>query len=317
MTKQVTDTIMLVRPTAFHLNEETAVDNHFQHELQFSAGEIQQRARLEFDTFSQELTSNGIEVIEFVSEEGSDTPDSIFPNNWISTHEAGIIYIYAIHAENRRLEKRRDIVESLRSRFGYHTVYDFSGLEAANGFVEGTGSMIFDRQNKIAYAAYSERTTEQGLRAFAEQTGYHYLGFDANQTVNGQRLPIYHTNVMMEVGEHFAVVCLGSIDDKKQRHDVLDRLEVTGKEIIEISEAQVRSFAGNILQVCNVEGKRFIVMSTAAYEIFSFEQKRRLSQHGTLLHSPIPTIETLGGGGVRCMMAEIFKPEKQEVEIDD
>jgi hypothetical protein len=150
------------------------------------------------------------------------------------------------------------------------------------------------------------------LEVFAEATGYHFLGFHANQTVDGERLPIYHTNVMMEVGEGFAVVCLGSIDDKKERHDILDRLEVTGKEIIEISEAQVRSFAGNILQVRNQEGKRFIVMSTAAYEIFSFDQKERLSPHGELLHSPIPTIETLGGGGVRCMMAEIFKPIIEE-----
>ncbi len=308
MTSQVTDTIMLVRPVAFHMNEETAVNNYFQHEVHFTEHEVQRRALEEFDTFAHELQQNDIQVVIFSDTKSVDTPDSIFPNNWFTTHENGMMYLYPAFAENRRKERRPDIINQLVADFGFMEVHDFSYLENDGRILEGTGSMILDRQNKIAYAAYSERTTEEGLKVFADKTGYQYLAFHAMQTVDDGRLPIYHTNVMMEVGEDFAVVCLGSIDDKRERQELVDRLEVTGKEIIEISEAQVRSFAGNILQVRNKHGKRFIVMSSAAHEILSLEQKERLSAHGQLLHSPIPTIETLGGGGVRCMMAEIFKP---------
>jgi len=299
----------MVRPVKFHRNEQTAVNNYFQQDAEnISEIEIQERALEEFDLFVDKLRLNGVHVEVFNDTTSSETPDSIFPNNWLTMHDDGVILTYPMFAENRRKERRDDIIDYLRKDFFVGVVESFAKWESKDQFLEGTGSMILDRPNRIAYAALSGRTSTEVLEDFKERIGYTPVTFNAMQSVEGERLHIYHTNVMMSVGENFAVVCLECIDDPVERAKVEFHLKKTGKEIIEISEEQVNSFAGNILQVRNANGKPIIVMSEAAFKSFSTKQKKRLEQHGHLLNSPIPTIEKYGGGGVRCMMAEIFLP---------
>ncbi|WP_420315796.1 citrulline utilization hydrolase CtlX [Ekhidna sp.] len=311
MSNQITNNIMMIRPVAFYMNEQTAVNNYYQkNEEGVSLEDIQNQALRQFDDFVDKLREEGVNVTVFDDTTDPATPDSIFPNNWISFHQDGVIRLYPMYAENRRLERREDIIESLRSTFKVEEVVSFTNWEEKAAYLEGTGSLLLDRQNKIAYAAISERTMPNVLEDFCDEAGYDAVTFHALQSVDGKRLPIYHTNVMMCLGEEFAVVCLDSIDDLEERENLVEALEETDKEIIEISEVQKEQFAGNMLQLLGNDDKRLVVMSSAAFNSLTEEQKVQLSKHGKLVHSDIHTIEKLGGGSARCMMAEIFNPLK-------
>lgn len=312
MPSQITDKIMLVRPVAFHKNEQTAINNYFQQNTEKSNTETQKEALAEFDVFVGVLRDHGIEVLVFDDLPNSLSPDSIFPNNWISLHEDGSILLYPMFAENRRIERRNDILDYFKDNFLVAEIQSFTEWESEGVFLEGTGSLIFDRINGIAYAALSGRTNATAFVDFENRSGFKVLAFRAFQEVEGERRPIYHTNVMMAVGQGFAVICLDAIDNLEERKVVVESLEKQQKKIIEISEGQMHSFAGNILHVKNNEGQKYIVMSSAAFSGFSAEQIKELEVFGDVIHSPIPTIESLGGGGVRCMMAEVFLPKKEE-----
>ncbi|MTI20476.1 amidinotransferase [Fulvivirga sp. RKSG066] len=315
MAKDCTDTILMVRPRQFGFNEETARNNHYQKKPDdLSENEAQIRAKNEFDTFVEKLRANGIEVIVIEDTPEPHTPDSIFPNNWISFHEKGHIVWYPMYSEIRRGERRGDVIGILKSEHGFKVkqIHDLSIYESENEFLEGTGSMVLDRNNKLAYAAISDRTHEKVLDVFTKKMGYTPIKFTANQTVNQSRLPIYHTNVMMCVAEKFVIICLESIDDPSEKQMLLDTFKKTDKEVIEISEAQCNQFAGNMLQVNNKNGDRFLVMSSTAFNSLNDQQISAIEKHCDIIHSSLKTIETLGGGSARCMMAEVFLP-KQEV----
>ena len=302
---------MMIRPVSFRRNEETS-DNFYQQSLPgISASDIQSRAQGEFDGFVAKLRAKGVAVVVVDDTAEPSTPDSIFPNNWISFHENGSVILYPMYAENRRQERRPDIIDNLRSEFIVNAVESLAEHEESGEFLEGTGSIILDRTNKIGYAAISERTNETLFIEFCEQKELEPITFHAFQTVGQDRLPIYHTNVMMCVGEHFALVCSDSIDSLEERERVLDRLRASGKEIIQTTEYQNNRFAGNMLQVKNKKDQRFIVMSSAAYTSLDSGQIEKLENHGEIIHSDINTIETLGGGSARCMMAEVFLPKKK------
>lgn len=314
MIRQVTDTIMMVRPAAFHLNEETAVNNFFQQQDEdISNAEAQKKALSEFDHMVAGLISNGIDVVVFQDTKDSGTPDSIFCNNWNSFHEDGSIFLYPMFAENRRKEIKEELLASISEKFQVNKTVLLRSWEIKNQFLEGTGSMILDRENNLAYASLSDRTHLRVLLDFANQSGFELVTFTAYQTANEMRLPIYHTNVMMCVGEGFSVICLDAIDDEVEKNKVQQYLLKTGKELIEISEDQCNQFAGNMLQLMNREEKRFIVMSESAYQSLTNQQVDKLSKYGGLLHYSLDTIEKFGGGSARCMMAEIFLQPKSKL----
>lgn len=303
---------MMIEPVSFGFNEQTAINNYFQkNDASADASTIQKSALSEFNAMVEELRSKGINLIIVPDTVEPHTPDSVFPNNWISFHETGYIGIYPMCAENRRNERRSDILHQMvKDGFMIYDIHDYSASEKDNKFLEGTGSMVLDRENKIAYAALSERTDADLFARFCADFGYKAVPFHANQTVNGQRLPIYHTNVMMCIADEYVVICLHSIDDLNERKTVTDFLASTKKEIIGISEIQMHHFAGNMLQVVNAEGKSFLVMSQSAYDSLDAHQLERLAAHDEIIRVSIPTIEKYGGGSARCMMAEVFLPRK-------
>lgn len=310
--KQSTNTLMMVRPVQFRFNEQTAVNNYYQTAIEgLSAPEIQLKAANEFDHFVEKLRNKKINVIVVEDTPDPSTPDSIFPNNWISFHSDGRVGLYPMYAENRRVERRPDILEKLQTKEGLKIseIVDFSKFEKESQFLEGTGSMILDRPNKIVYAAISIRTGEKVLDEFCSEFGYQAVKFTANQTVDGKRLPIYHTNVMMCVADELAILCADSIDDDVERKVVIKSLEKTGKEVIEISEDQKHHFAGNMLQVNGTDGTPYLVMSAAAHQSLNEEQIKRIEKYCEILSSSLDTIEALGGGSARCMMAEVFLPK--------
>ncbi|VAV85932.1 FIG00649243: hypothetical protein [hydrothermal vent metagenome] len=306
--QQTTNTLLMVRPTHFRTNEQTEVDNHYQKEIHdVSQEELQQRALQEFDDFVNKLRTAGVTVIVFQSTDGLDTPDAHFPNNWISFHENGIVGLYPMFAENRRLERREAILLQLEQEgFAIKNIIDYRSAEEEGLFLEGTGSLVLDRVNRKAYCTLSQRTDEELTIEFCEDFEFTPVIFSANQTIDGKRTPIYHTNVIMCLGEHFAVICLASIDDKKERKNVVKHLKADGKEIIDISEHQVSNFAGNMLQVKGRDDKPFLVMSDAAFSALTQSQIKILEKHCDLLSSSLETIEACGGGSTRCMMAEVF-----------
>ena len=310
MTKQITDTLLMVRPVAFGANDETAVNNYYQKTLDISFQQIQKKATDEFDRLVDVLRSEGVEVIVVEDTADPETPDSIFPNNWVSFHEDGSAWTYPMFAKSRRLERRDDIFEKIAETHVLNKRGSFAEWEKQGKYLEGTGSLILDRIHKIGYAALSDRTHPDVLKEFTGKTGYEIVSFHSYQTVYGKRLPIYHTNVMMFVGEGVALICLDSIDDREERNEVVKKLEDSGKEIIGISEKQTEHFAGNMLQVATKSAERLIVMSQSAYNCLETSQKEILSKHGKLIYSDLTTIETLGGGSARCMMAEVFLPRK-------
>jgi len=303
---QTTHTILMIEPVAFGYNNQTAVNNYFQ-QKDIVVGDIQQLALDEFNTMVNQLRAKGIQVLVVNDTPEPHKPDSVFPNNWISFHEGGQVVLYPMFAVNRRNERRSDILQMLEDKGSViNNVVDFTFWEKQNLFLEGTGSMIFDRVHSIAYAAFSERTDKSVFLQFCKVFGFKPIFFSAFQTVDRKRLPIYHTNVMMSVGDNYAVVCTDCIDDIDERRALVDVLENSGKEIISITEQQMHCFAGNMLQIKNTEEKRFLVMSKSAYDSLTKHQIEQLTAYNELIVIPIPTIEKVGGGSVRCMMAEIF-----------
>lgn len=312
--KQITNTILMIRPVSFRMNEQTAVNNYYQKVLENLTPEtVQFKALQEFDDFVEKLKVVGVNVVVVNDTKESDTPDSIFPNNWISFHENGDVALYPMFAENRRLERREDILETLEE-LGYqiNNVVDYTSAEEEKIYLEGTGSLLLDRENGKAYCALSPRADEDLLIEFCEDFEFTPVSFVANQTLNENRVPIYHTNVMMCLGEKFSVICLDSIDDKKERKEVIKHLKEDRKEIIAISEDQVNNFAGNMLQILGKNDERIIVMSNSAYESLTKQQINQLEKHGNILYSSLDTIEACGGGSARCMMAEVFLPKNEE-----
>ncbi|MDM9631049.1 citrulline utilization hydrolase CtlX [Robiginitalea aurantiaca] len=308
---QITNSILMVRPVQFRMNEETAVNNFFQEDLELRNSVINRQAQEEFDTFVQKLRKEGIRVIVVEDRVETDTPDSIFPNNWVSFHKDGTVVVYPMYAENRRRERREDIFAILEEEgFEIRQILDYTRAELEGYFLEGTGSILMDRENQKAYCALSDRADEALFIEFCEEFEVTPVIFTANQSVDGKRLPIYHTNVMMCIGEQFAVICLDAIDDKKERKNVLDHLRSDGKEIIEISESQMHAFAGNMLQVLGTDGERLLVMSQSAHDSLNPDQIAVIEKSSRILSSPLDTIETCGGGSARCMMAEVFLPVK-------
>lgn len=307
---QITNTILMIRPVAFRMNEQTAVNNYFQEEMAGTAQDINKKAQEEFDDFVTVLRQHGVNVIVMDDRPETETPDSIFPNNWISFHSSGVIAVYPMFAENRRRERREDVFDVLEANgFKISHILDYTDAEEEGLFLEGTGSILKDRVNQKAYCALSERADEELFITFCEDFDCFPVVFHANQTVKGKRLPIYHTNVMMAMAETFAVVCMASIDDTKQRKSVMRHLKEDGKEVIAITEEQMHHFAGNMLQVIGADEERFMVMSSAAYHSLRPDQLKQIENHCRILHSPLTTIETCGGGSARCMMAEVFLPK--------
>ncbi len=297
----------MIEPVAFGFNAQTAVNNYFQQKMAVSESVIQEQAVVEFNAMVKQLRTNELDVLVVKDTIEPHTPDSIFPNNWVSFHEDGRVVLYPMFAENRRNERRDTVLRVIENKKHPITdVIDYSPFELQQLFLEGTGSLILDRVNKIAYAALSERTDKSLFLQFCHDFGYSAIHFTANQSVGGSRLPIYHTNVMMCVADQYAVICLDSIDRDEDRSAVVDSLRKTGKEIIGISEIQMHNFAGNMLQVENSVGKQFLVMSQTAFKSLNQEQIDRLSAYNDFIVVAIPTIERVGGGSARCMMAEVF-----------
>ena len=311
--KQTTNTILMIRPVSFRMNEQTAVNNYYQKELgNLLPSTVNAKAQEEFDTFVKKLRTVGVNVIVVDDTINPDTPDSIFPNNWISFHENGDVVLYPMFAENRREERREDILDILEDNgFVINEIMDYTSAEEDGFYLEGTGSIVLDRENGKAYCALSPRADEELFIEFCEDFEFYPVLFEAFQTVNGERKLIYHTNVMTCIGETFAVICADCIDDKKERKMVLDSLRGDEKEVILITEAQVNNFAGNMLEVRGADDRRYLVMSTAAYQSLTKKQIAQLEEHVTILCSNLDTIEACGGGSARCMMAEIFLPREE------
>jgi len=306
---QTTDTVLMIEPIAFGYNAQTAENNYFQVEQKNS--DVQSKALAEFNIFVEKLRSRGINVITVKDTLDPHTPDSIFPNNWVSFHSDGKVVLYPMFAPNRRVERRDDIIENIKNQgFEVAEIDDWSLPEIQGHFLEGTGSMIFDHDNKIAYGSVSLRLDETLFREFCEKYGFTPIVFHSFQTVGSERLPIYHTNVMMCVADKFVVICLDCIDNDLERNKVIETIKNSEKEIIEISEEQMQQFAGNMLQVQNKEGEKFLVMSETAYRSLNENQVSAIEKHCEIIYSDLNTIEVNGGGSARCMLAEVFLPKK-------
>ena len=308
---QTTNTILMIRPINFRMNEQTAVNNYYQKVIDnLLPATVNTNAQREFDAHVDKLRSHGVNVIVISDTEQFDTPDSIFPNNWISFHQDGTVALYPMFAKNRRLERREDVLEELEKQgFRIDNIIDYTSAEDSGLFLEGTGSLLLDRINKKAYCALSPRAEEDLFIEFCEDFEYTPVVFSSNQTVDGKRKEIYHTNVMMCLAETFAIVCLDSIDDKRERKNLLKNLKEDGKQIIVITEEQVNNFAGNMLQVRGLADEMFLVMSQAAYDSLTKQQIGQIHKHTQIISSSLDTIEACGGGSVRCMMAEVFLPK--------
>lgn len=301
---QTTSNLLMIRPVNFSFNTETAVNNSFQAQQDIDA---QEKALLEFDSFTYKLQHHGVEVTVINDTPNPYTPDSIFPNNWISFHSDGSLFLYPMFAINRRQERKPHVIEAVKNKFRVNSIHDLSDLENQHEFLEGTGSMVLDRDSKIAYACLSPRTTLKALARFSTESNFSIESFTA---VDTQGKEIYHTNVMMCVADHFVVICLDSINNPAERERVRKSISNSQKEIIEISFDQMNQFAGNMLQVNNKEGKKFLVMSSQAFSSLTSTQRQSIEKYNSIIHSSLDTIERNGGGSARCMMAEIFLPEK-------
>jgi Uncharacterized protein conserved in bacteria containing a pentein-type domain len=301
---QATSNLLMIRPVSFGFNEQTAGSNAFQNQ---SADQqtVQTKALAEFDGLVKVLRDNGVSVTVIEDTPEPHTPDSIFPNNWISFHTNGDIFTYPMQAGNRRLERREDIIRKLKDNFTVKHVIDLSRFEHQNQFLEGTGSMVLDRNHKIIYACLSPRTHQEVLDTFCKQTGYNAISFHA---FDQNDIAVYHTNVMMCVGSNFAVICLDSITNPSEKEKVTNSLKSTGKQIIDISIDQMNRFAGNMLEIKNENNETLIVMSKSAFDALNYGQKAVLSSFGKLIYADINTIETNGGGSARCMIAEVHLP---------
>ena len=311
MKKQITDTVLMIRPVRFRTNEETIVNNYFQKGINITQEEINRKAQQEFDTLVQKLREVGVHVIQMEDIYEQDTPDSIFPNNWISFHNNGDVAIYPMFAENRRRERREDNLDIVEEAgFEIENVFDYTEAENEGIFLEGTGAMVLDRIHRKAYCALSPRASEELFIEFCEDFEYTPVIFRAFQKTDSELKPIYHTNVMMALGRTFAIVCLDTIEDKNERKNVLNHLKEDKKEIITISREQVDYYAGNMLEVKGKEHS-YLVMSQTAYESLTPQQIEAIERHTQILYSDLSTIEICGGGSARCMLAEVFLPHSK------
>ncbi len=309
--KQTTHTLLMVEPVAFGFNEQTARNNYFQQRVAVDKRiQVQQDARNEFNVMVNALRSQGVRVIVVCDRRKPHTPDAVFPNNWISFHFGGRVALYPMFAPSRRAERRLDVLDILKENgFQIREVRDYSSAEKEHRFLEGTGSMVLDRTNRIAYASLSERTDLELFHDFCRDFDFWPVVFHSFQTVGDSRLPVYHTNVMMSVAEQYAVICLEAIDFPEEKERVVKTLERSGKIIVPITEQQMHCFAGNVLQVNNQEGKQFLVISQSAFDSLSGQQRELLEKFNPLIVVPVPTIEQYGGGSVRCMITEVFYPQ--------
>jgi hypothetical protein len=307
---QLTSSVMMIRPVNFGYNKETAESNAFQvADVPEGAAALQEKALKEFNAFTERLNQAQIEVIIFDDAPSPYTPDSIFPNNWVTFHEDGRVVLYPMQAHNRRLERKQQFITSLKQDHGFQIseIIDLSYFEEEEKFLEGTGSMILDRQHKIAYACYSSRTHPEVLNFFCNLFGYKAVLFNA---LDKNNIPIYHTNVVMSVGENIAIVCTETIKDASEKNQLTGLLKETGKKVIDLSMDQLFSFAGNMLQLKNRQNQPVLVMSQQGYESLTHKQKDEILAVTDILHSDIRHIETYGGGSARCMIAEIFCPRR-------
>lgn len=308
--KQYSSHLLMVRPSSFRKNEETAVNNYFQAEAGLDSKVVLQQAQSNFDAMVQQLRQARINVTVFNEPEGSDTPDALFPNNWISMHHDRRVALYPMFAENRRRERREEVLDLLEEQgFEIEEVIDYSSAEEEGLYLEGTGSMILDHENRMAYCALSERADEDLFIEFCEDFEYTPFTFSAFQTVAEKRLKIYHTNVMMCVADRYAVVCLECIDGESERKQLKKHLKESGKTLIPISEAQMHQFAGNMLQVGDQDQNPVLIMSDSAYKSLTAGQIKTLESFNPIVHPELGVIETCGGGSARCMIAEIFLPK--------
>lgn len=301
---QTTSHILMIRPVNFGFNTETAVNNAFQ--VASDTTDVQQKALAEFDGFVQILRDNGVNVTVVNDTVDPYTPDSIFPNNWVSFHNDGTVLLYPMYAVNRRMERKPHVLDQVRQQFNISRQIDLSKFEREQLFLEGTGSMVLDRDKLIAYACRSPRTDEKVLAEFCHAMNYTSVLFDAT---DGNKQPIYHTNVMMCVADRYVVICLESIANPAELETVVDTINRSGKKIISITLKQMNHFAGNMLQVQNTSGEALLVMSSQAFEALSNEQVAELESFNRIVHASLTTIETNGGGSARCMMAEIHLPK--------
>ena len=308
---QTTSSILMIRPVAFRMNEQTAVNNYYQKVLDnLLPATVNAKAQQEFDAFVTKLHAVGVDVTVVDDTLDPDTPDSIFPNNWISFHQNGDVVLYPMFAENRRSERREEILDILEDKgFQIENIVDYTSAETDGFYLEGTGSLLLDRANGIAYCALSPRADEELFIEFCEDFDMAPVIFNAYQTINNERKLIYHTNVMMCLGTTFAVICADCIDDKQERKFVLEQIKKSGKEVILISEAQVNNFAGNMLELVGANQQKLLVMSAAAHQSLTADQLAKLEKHAQIVSSSLDTIEACGGGSARCMMAEIFLPK--------
>lgn len=308
---QLASSVLMIRPARFESNPQTAASNRFQGKTDASPDEQQESALVQFDDLVSDLGANGIEAIVVEDTSEPHTPDSIFPNNWVSFHADGRVVLYPMEADNRRTERRMDIVESLDTTYGFQVseVVDLSHHEQAGHFLEGTGSMVLDRVNRIAYACLSSRTQLDVLGDFAQRLEYDVVAFDA---VDRDGVPIYHTNVLMNVGEKLAVICDRAIARDDQRAAVLRRLQETGYDVVSLNYDQLDAFAGNMLELRNKNGDRLLAMSQRAYDSLDKKQQRKLRDNGSIITTVIDDIENSAGGSVRCMLAEVHLPRADD-----
>ena len=293
--------ILMVRPYQFYFNQQTAANNFFQSNINIeNANEL---AIAEFDAMVEKLRAHQIKVNVVQDTKDPSTPDSIFPNNWVSTHTNGTLCLYPMYAENRRAERKSSVIEFLQSNYKIENTLDLTDLEKEGIFLEGTGSMVLDHQNKIAYGCLSERLDKEAFISWCDKMQFKPITFKA---VDDKAQPIYHTNVLMCMGNQFVVICLDSIPNEQERQMLLDSFAQTNKEVIEISQDQLNHFAGNMLQVFDITEKPHLIMSEQAYKSLHTAQLKSLEKYNPLLPISIPTIEALGGGSTRCMMAEIY-----------
>lgn len=302
---QTTKNILLIRPSNFVFNSETAFSNAFQNEVKESEETIKQKVFMEFEEFATTLKSKGANVFVFDDTNYPEKPDAVFPNNWVSFHSDGTVILYPMFAHNRRNERRKDIIDSLKKNFKVTNILDLSTYEKENRFLEGTGSIVLDRQNKIAYACLSPRTDKELFDKVCDYLHYKPICFHAHDKGGKE---IYHTNVMMCIGEKFSVICLDSISDKKERELVFESLANTGHQVIDITFEQTNNFAGNMLAIQISDNKNILALSQSSFDSLTTNQKNELEKYGELVPLSIKTIETIGGGSARCMIAEVFLP---------
>ena len=299
--------VLMIEPVSFQLNKETAVNNYYQKEdKSIPLEQIQENALKEFLSLKRTLENSGIEVIAIKDTPKPITPDALFPNNWISFHNKNKAILYPMFAKNRRQERRMDVFEILKAKsLNFTTIIDYTSFEKENIFLEGTGAMVLDRKNKIAYCSLSSRATKSLFLKFCNENAYKPIAFTSYQTVNNIRMPIYHTNVMMSIGGNYAMICLDAIDDVSEREMVKQSLLHSDKEIIYLTENQIANFAGNTLQL---KGKNtnVIILSEQAKNSLTEKQIHQIEKYGKMVSVAIPTIEKFGGGSVRCMLAELY-----------